>query len=356
MTTICRPRVVISHRPFAETLALLEPHAEVIHNNTDASWPTPILRAQARDAVALMAFMPDTLKAADLVHFPKLRIVAGALKGYDNFDVDFLAEQGVWVTNVPDLLTDPTADLGVALLLALARQLLPADAHVRSGRFAAWQPLFYGQGIAGKTVGIIGMGAVGCALARRLAPFGATILYYDHKPRPLADDATMAARPADLATVIAAADYLFPLTHLYAQTYHQIDAARLASMKASAFIINIGRGSLVDERAVADALAAGRLAGYGADVFEMEDWAIEKRPRQIDPRLLEMRDKTVFSPHIGSAVSDIRQQIEHQAALNIVDYLTGTRPRGAVREIATLSADAERQASGQIHVGVSGGL
>lgn len=315
-----KPLVVITHRPFPQTLTLLEPYAKLVYNDSDRSWSPDYLREVAAQASALMVFMPDCIRAADLDDFPNLQVVACALKGHDNFDVAAMARRGIAFSVVPDLLTDPTADLGVALLLALARHLLPADKHMRSGSYVGWQPLFYGQGIAGKTVGIIGMGKVGQALARRLHPFGANIIWCDHKPQPGAKLPPGAAeRPLD--QVVAESDYLFPLTHLYSETYHLIDAPRIARMKPSAFLINIGRGSLVDEGAVAEALAAGRLAGYGADVFEMEDWAIDSRPRSIPARLLEMQDKTVFTPHIGSAVIEVRQAIEEYAARNIIAVL-----------------------------------
>lgn len=327
-----KPLVVVTHRPFPQTLALLEAHADVICNDSDRSWSVEHLRRVGADASALLVFMPDSLRAADLDHFPRLSIVAAALKGYDNFDVDALAARNIWFTIVPDLLTDPTADLGVALLLALGRNLLPADQHVRSGEFTGWQARFYGQGIAGKTVGIIGMGKVGQALARRLHPFGARIVYSETKP-VAAELLPPDAQLRTLDQVVAESDYLFPLTHLYAQTRHHVGRERLAQMKPSAFLINIGRGSLVDEAAVADAIESGRLAGYGADVFEMEDWALASRPRRIDARLLAMRDKTVFTPHIGSGVIDIRLAIETYAARNIIAVLGGGEPQGAVRAL-----------------------
>lgn len=328
-----KPTVVITHRPFPETVAALEPYANVVWNDSDRTWPREVMMQKAAGAAAIMAFMPDSLRSEDLDHLPRLRIVAGALKGYDNFDVAAMASRGIWFTNVPDLLTEPTADLGVALLLALARNLFPADRHVRSGEFNGWQPRFYGKGIADMVIGIIGMGAVGRALAKRISPFGARIIYHDHKPIDASELAAIGASEASLDTVITNADYLFPLTHLYPATYHLLDHARLAAMKPTAHIVNIGRGALVNESAVADALSAGRLAGYAADVFELEDWNIEERPRHIDPRLIAMGDRTVFAPHIGSAVTAVRRQIEADAGANIIDALLGRRPRGAVVDL-----------------------
>lgn len=328
-----KPLVVITHRPFPQTVELLSAHATVICNDSDTSWSPEHMLEVAAKAEAMMVFMPDCIGADELTHFAHLKIVACALKGYDNFDVDAMAQRGIWCSIVPDLLTDPTADLGVALLLALGRNLLSADQHVRSGNFVGWQPRFYGLGIAGKTVGIIGMGKVGQALARRLSPFGARIVFCDHKPTDMAL-LPPGCECLPLERVVAESDYLFPLMHLYPETLHFIDRNRLQQMKPGAFLINIGRGSLVDENAVADAIAAGHLAGYGADVFEMEDWALPSRPRSIAPRLLAMPERTVFTPHIGSGVTAVRIAIEEYAARNIIAVLRGEAPQGAVRGLS----------------------
>jgi phosphonate dehydrogenase len=328
-----KPQIYITHKPFPETLALLQPYGRVIWNDSEQSWPPEKIHTAREAADAIMVFMPDSLGAADVAGLPYLKIVAGALKGHDNFDVDALAERGIWFSNVPDLLTVPTAELGVGLLIGLARHLLPSDTFVREGRFSGWVPRFYGRGLAGSTVGIIGMGAVGRALAERLEPFGMRIVYFERKPQSADFSQGTKASCLPLDRVIAESDFLFPLTHLYRETHHLIGAAELAGMKPGALLINIGRGGLVDETAIADALESGHLAGYAADVFEMEDWLIKARPRTINPRLLAMRSKTLFTPHTGSAVTEVRMAIERTAALNIIDVLSGKPPRNAVRNI-----------------------
>lgn len=325
-----RPRVLVTHWVHPSIPACLAPHAEVIANTSRATWrPTDVLE-RARDCDAMMAFMPDAVNEAFLEACPRLRIVAAALKGPDNFDIAACTRRGVWFTLVPDLLTAPTAELAVALLLGITRCVLAGDDHVRGGAFSGWRPTLYGTGLAGRTLGIIGMGAVGRAIVARLAPFGMRVLYADPQAAPL--PAGTVAEHADLRTVIAASDVLMPLTHLTPDTYHLIDAAALATMKAGACLVNVGRGSLVDEKAVADSLARGHLAGYAADVFELEDWAIAGRPRHIDPRLLADRARTLFTPHLGSAVDEVREAIALEAAANIVDVLQGRRPRGAVND------------------------
>lgn len=288
--------------------------------------------AEARQCDAMMAFMPDCVDEDFLRQCPRLEIVAAALKGPDNFDIDACTRHGVWFTLVPDLLTIPTAELAVALLLGLTRRVLAGDDHIRSGNFSGWRPELYGAGLTGRTAGIIGMGAVGRALAERLAAFRMHIIYCD--PQDVALPAGVNAGRTDLVSVVARSDFLFPLTHLNRDTHHMISRTALAAMKPGAYLVNVGRGSLVDEEAVSEALKAGHLAGYAADVFEMEDWALLSRPRAIHPALLADRGRTLFTPHIGSAVDEVRLAIAMEAAWNIVDVLEGRRPRGTMNDPA----------------------
>jgi phosphonate dehydrogenase len=283
---------------------------------------------RARDAQAVMTFMPDWVDEAFLAACPGLRVVAGALKGYDNFDVDALRRHGVWFTIVPDLLTVPTAELAIGLVLALARKVLPGDELVRGGRFQGWRPVLYGDGLAGRTAGLIGMGALGRAVARRLAGFEMRLLYVDEKE--VAPDEESSATRVELPELLTRSDYVLSFAPLTPRTFHLLDAAALARMRPGSYLVNVGRGSVVDEDAVAAALASGRLAGYAADVFEMEDWARADRPKQIPASLLEDRDRAVFTPHLGSAVSEVRKQIALWAARSILEALGGARPRGAV--------------------------
>jgi phosphonate dehydrogenase len=303
-----RPRVVITQRVFPETEALLAPHAELI-----AGAPT-------QDADALMVFMPDSLDAEFLEKCGRLKIVAAALKGCDNFDIAACTRLGIWFTIVPDLLTEPTAELALALLLGLARNVSAGDRLIRSGHFQGWRPILYGEGLAGGTVGIIGFGAVGRALARMLQGFSCAVRYHD-----AAAEGSIA-----LDELLASSDFVLPLLPLTPETLHLLDRAALGRMKRGAYLINVSRGSVVDEAAVADALESGQLAGYAADTFEMEDWARADRPREINPRLLRLADRTLFTPHLGSAVVSARRAIERAAAGNILQVLRGERPDGAI--------------------------
>ncbi len=331
-----KPRVLITHWVHEPVIEFLQKRCEVVANRTRQTWSREQVLVEAQRSDAMMAFMPDTVNDAFLAECPRLKIVAAALKGPDNFDIKACTRRGVWFTLVPDLLTVPTAELAIALLLGITRRVLEGDMHVRSGEFQGWRPELYGTGMTGRTAGIIGMGAVGRAIAVRLAAFGVKVIYAD--PDAVKMPAGVAVEHADFETVVAESDFLLPLTHLNRDTYHMIGARALALMKRGSYLINVGRGSLVDEAAVAAFLAAGHLAGYAADVFELEDWALESRPRVVHPKLLANRTHTLFTPHIGSAVDDVRQQIAMEAACNIVEALEGRRPRGAMNNIDPVQA------------------
>jgi phosphonate dehydrogenase len=325
-----RPRVFLTNRVFSETIRFLEKLGVVDANLSDEPISGQEFLTRASQASAMMVFMNDSMDAALLDQCPKLRVVAAALKGGDNFDVAACTARGIWFTIVPDLLTIPTAELAVALVLGLARKVLAGDRLIRSGKFAGWRPVLYGAGLFGKTAGIAGMGALGRALAQRLSAFGMRIVYADPVALPAAMEKQQAAVRAEPTDLFAASDFVFLAMPLTPGARHFVDAAMLSRMKPGAILVNVGRGSLVDEAAVADALARGNLAGYAADVFEMEDWARVDRPRSIHPALLAQADRTLFTPHLGSAVAETRLEIELRAARNIADALAGRRPADAI--------------------------
>jgi phosphonate dehydrogenase len=203
---------------------------------------------------------------------------------------------------------------------------------VRSGAFAGWRPGLYGAGLDGAAVGIVGMGKVGRAIARRLAGFGSVLAYSDPAPLPAGDEGALGLTRRSLEALLANSDAVVVAAPLAAGTLHLIDAAALARMKPGAFLVNVGRGSVVDEAAVADALESDRLAGYAADVFEFEDWARPDRPRAIEPRLLAQPSRTLFTAHQGSAVDAVRRDIAMAAARAVVQALNGEVPDGALND------------------------
>lgn len=323
--------ILVTHRIFPETAALLRPLGDVRVPDVER-FDEGGLRALLPSARAAMIFMPDRVDARFLQAAPQLSIVAAALKGFDNIDVDACADRGVWVSIVPDLLTAPTAELAIGLMIGLARHLRAADSYVRSGNFCGWTPRFYGASIENSTVGIVGMGAVGHAVAKRLGGFDCRILFCD----PRADAARAAALPAEprsLEALLAESDIVVLCLPLSAATVHLLYAGRLALMKPGALLVNPARGSLVDEAAVADMLRDGRLGGYAADAFALEDLSRPDRPRAIPPALLA-HPCTFFGAHIGSATIAARKAIEACAAANIVDALSGRVPRDAINPVA----------------------
>lgn len=325
-------RVVVTHRVHSEVLDLLARSCEVVPNQTPDSLAREELLDRCRAANALLVFMPDHVDEELLRHSPRLAIVAGAFKGYDNIDIEACTARGIWVTYVEDLLTAPTADLAIGLLLALDRHLLAGDRHVRSGRHRGWRPELYGGGLAGRQIGIIGMGALGRAVARRLHAFDARLLYTDPNPLPAADELELDAQSVRLEILLNRSTAVVIAAPLTAQTRHLIGREALRRLSEGALLVNVGRGSVVDENAVADALAAGRLGGYAADVFAFEDRSDPTRPRAIPPALLA-QERTLFTPHLGSAVADVRRQIELAAAHSILDVRAGKPPAVSVNTV-----------------------
>jgi phosphonate dehydrogenase len=316
-----RPKVIVTNWVHEPVIARLGAVAEVEANATREPWSADEVRARCRDADAMVAFMTDCVDADFLAACPRLKIIACALKGFDNFDVQAVRDAGVALSIVPDLLTEPTAELAVGLAIALGRNILAGDRRMREGTFQGWRPTLYGFGLDGAVVGVIGLGAVGSAIAARLQGFGCRLIGHDPSapaPRGVA--------ACGLDELVASSDLIILAAPLTPLSRHLIDRSAIAAMKPGARLVNVGRGSTVDERAVADALEDGRLAGYAADVFELEDWGLPDRPRSVDPRLLA-HPATVFTPHLGSAVDAVRVAIALRAADNVIDVLTGVPAR-----------------------------
>jgi phosphonate dehydrogenase len=327
---VTRAKVVITHWVHDEVIELLERSCTVVANRSRETHSRDEILRRSRDAEALMAFMPDRIDEDFLDACPRLRIIAAALKGYDNFDVTACTRRSVWLTIAPSLLTEPTAELAVGLLLGISRNIPAGDRLVRSGEFRGWQPVLYGKSLAGATVGVVGMGAIGQAVAGRLAAFGSRVIYSD--PRALDPEAERALGLVrhPLEDLLAESDFILVTAPLTAQSRHILDAAALARVKPGGYLVNIGRGSVLDEAAVAAALSSGQLAGYAADVYEFEDRERPDRPLGIHPALLACPDKTLFTPHLGSAVEGVRLQIELEAARAILSVLGGAEPVGAI--------------------------
>jgi len=313
-----RPRVVVTRLIPREALELLATHATVDANAADVGYTPAELVSHARAADAIVALLTDRIDEPLLAQCPKLKVVANVAVGYDNVDVAAAARQGVVVTNTPGVLTDATADFAWALLLALTRNVLPADRYVRDGRFREWMMMeFHGAELAGRTLGIAGFGRIGQAVARRGRGFGMHVLYTNPRRVAAAIEEETGALFVDKATLIAASDVLSLHVPLTPATRHFLGAPEFALMKSSAFVINTARGPVIDEAALAQALSSGAIRGAGLDVFEREP--------AVDPELLAAPN-TVLAPHIASATTETRTRMALMAVENVVAILAGRPP------------------------------
>lgn len=327
-----RPKVLATHWLQPEAASFLREFADLDMPSDGEVFSPAEIRARGREADALMVCMADLVDASLLDACPRIRVVAAAVKGGNNIDVIECTRRGIWVTVCPDLLTAPTAELVVGMMIALGRRLNQAQRSLRDG-FHGWRPRLFGPGLAGRTTGLVGMGRLGRAVARRLSGFEMTLLYHDPQALSATEELSLGVARRELDELLSQSDYVVLLAPLTAATRHLIDRLRLSAMQPEAMLINCARGSIVDEAAVAAALGSGRLAGYAADVFAMEDWSLPGCPSAIDPGLLEQPDRVVLTPHIGSAVDEFRQRISMATAEQIKAVFEGQRPDLAINDL-----------------------
>ncbi|QEU10889.1 phosphonate dehydrogenase [Dermabacter vaginalis] len=326
-----RPVVVLTHRVHPQILDVLGERCKVIANQSDDSLSADEVRRRAAEADGLMVFMPDRINADFLDGCPQLQVVAGALKGHDNIDIEACTDRGIWFTRVEDLLTEPTAELAVGLLIGLARHIVAGDRAVRAGK-PGWRPTLYGSTLVGSTIGIVGAGRLGRGVARMLTGFDARLLCCDPAPASPAGEEVPQMERVELPELLERSDSVIVCAPLDDSTLHLLDRDRLESLRPGALLVNVGRGSVVDERAVAGLLRSGHLGGFAADVFEFEDLSRPDRPAAIPEELIDMGDRTLFTPHLGSAVASARLRIEEHAARAILQALDGQVPDGAVNQ------------------------
>ena len=314
-----RPHVLVSRAIFPEIIDRLAQHFDVEANQADELWPRDefIRRLQGKQGVfttGVERIDADVLKAC-----PGLKICANMAVGYNNFDVPAMTAAGVLATNAPGVLTETTADMGFALLMAAARRVTESEHFLRAGKWDRWAyDMMIGQDVFGSTLGILGMGRIGQAVARRGAlGFGMNVNYHNRSRLPEAEEAAVKARYVGKEELLKTADHLVLVVPYSAESHHSIGAAELALMKPTATLVNIARGGIVDDVALAKALREGRLAAAGLDVFEGE-------PR-VHPDLLACSN-VVLTPHIGSATVPTRKAMANLAVDNLIGYLTGGKP------------------------------
>ncbi|WP_428526073.1 NAD(P)-dependent oxidoreductase [Roseibium sp.] len=322
-------KIVVAQPVENDVINDLSVFGSVFMNDGPAPLTMDDLRRHSSNAVALMAFMTECVDEDFLKACPDLQIVAGALKGFDNIDVDACTRRNIAVTIVPDLLTEPTAELAIGLMIGVSRHMISADQYVRSGQFSGWRPRFYGGSIHGATVGIVGAGRVGQAVLKLLSGFRCERIYFDQTPLPADKEQALGATYSPLDELKARSDFVVLALPLTDATMGLVDESFISDMKQGSYLINPARGSLVVESAVAKALETGHIAGFAADVFETEDWARTCRPDEVHPSLMHS-DRTMLTPHIGSAVTDVRRAIVRSAADSIKSVLKGNVPATAI--------------------------
>jgi glyoxylate reductase len=313
-----RPRVFVTRQLPGEALGRLSKQVELRVWEDELPPPREALLEGARGVGGLITLLTDRIDAPLLESTPSLRAVSNVAVGYDNIDVAACTARRIAVGNTPGVLTETTADFAFALLMGLARRVAEADAYVRAGKWRTWSPtLLLGADVHGTTLGIAGLGQIGAAMARRARGFGMRVLYVNRHPRPELE-AELGLWRVDKATLLAESDFLSLHVPLTPQTRHWLGRAELAAMKPGAMLINTARGSVVDQAALAEALANGPLGGAALDVTEPE-------PLPMDSPLLKLPN-VLIAPHIASASHATRGRMASMAVDNLLAALDGRRP------------------------------
>ncbi|HUW38851.1 MAG TPA: D-glycerate dehydrogenase [Rhodocyclaceae bacterium] len=311
-------KILVTRAVFPEVLARLAAHFEVDYHDFDEPLAPSALAARLADKAGALTMPTDRVDAELLAACPQLRAVCNGAVGHNNFDLEAMSRAGVMATNTPGVLDDTTADLAWSLLLASARRVVAADQWVRAGRWDGWRLQgWLGQDVHHATLGILGMGRIGQAVARRAAGFSMRVIYHNRHRLPEANERECNATWVDKTTLLSDADFLVLVLPYTPGSHHIIGAAELALMKPGAHLINIARGGIVDDDALIGALAARRIGGAGLDVFEGEP--------TLDPRFFAL-DNVVLTPHIGSASAATRMKMAMLAADNLIAALTGGHP------------------------------
>ncbi|MBA4263114.1 MAG: D-glycerate dehydrogenase [Comamonadaceae bacterium] len=313
-----RPAILIARAVFPEVVARLREHFEVETNDTDEPFTPAQLVQRLQGKVGALTTGSERISAELLAACPQLRVVCNIAVGYNNFDVAALTAARVLATNTPDVLTETTADFGFALLMATARRISESEHFLRAGRWNRWAlDMFAGAEVHGSTLGILGMGRIGQAIARRGAHgFGMQVIYHNRSRLDAATEAECKARYVSKDQLLAQADHLILVLPYSAGSHHAIGAAEIAQMKPSATLVNIARGGIVDDAALAAALRERRIAAAGLDVFEGEP--------KVHPDLLTVPN-VVLTPHIASATMPTRMAMANLAADNLIGFLTQGR-------------------------------
>jgi glyoxylate reductase len=318
---MAKPRVLVTRPVQQKALEEIAKHCVISSYAVDEPMPEGVLRDAIKEVEAVMP-CGMRLSGETIAVAPRLRVVANIGAGYDNIDIDACSRRGILVTNTPDVLSESTADLAFALLLSTARRVVEGDRFVREGKWRRWEwNAHWGAELSGKTIGLYGCGRIGQAVARRARGFSMRVIYHTRNRLCLDVERELRAELVNFPTLLRKSDFLSIHVPSTPETRRSIGASELAQMKPSAFLINTGRGNLVDEAALVKALQGGQLRGAGLDVFENEP--------AVHSQLLEMNN-VVLLPHIGSATEETRLNMVLLAATNLIQALEGKRPQNLV--------------------------
>jgi glyoxylate/hydroxypyruvate/2-ketogluconate reductase len=319
-----KPRVLVARQIFPEVLARLRQHFDVSTNDAPLDWPSDELLARLQGHQGVFVAATEPIDATLVAACPDLKAVCSMAVGYNNIDVAACTARGITVTNAPDVLTETTADFGFSLMLAAARRITESEHFLRSGQWQRWSHDFFcGADVHGTTLGILGMGRIGQAIARRGAlGFDMKVIYHN-RSRLAADlEAPLGARCVDKDSLLREADHLVIVVPYSKASHHAIGAAELSQMKSTATLTNVARGGVVDDAALAQGLADKRIAAAALDVFEGEP--------AVHPALLGVPN-VVLTPHIASATQATRMKMATLAADNLIAVLNGRAPLTPVR-------------------------
>jgi glyoxylate reductase len=318
-----RPKVYVTRKVPEQALEILRSVATVsVWDREDVPPPRQVILRELAQADGVFSLLTDRIDAEVMAAAPRLKVISNFAVGFDNVDIPAATKRGIVVTHTPDVLTETVADFTICLMLAAARRLVEADRYTRDGKWKTWEPLLLaGQDIHHATLGLIGLGRIGAAVARRAQGFGMRVLYYDVVRREdLESSLSITYRSLD--DVLRDSDVISVHVPLSEQTRHLIGRAQFALMKNTAVFVNTSRGPVVDQRALAEALTSRRIFAAGIDVFEQE-------PVSSDDPLLKL-DNVIVVPHIASASIPTRIRMATLAAENLVAVLQGKRPPNPV--------------------------
>jgi glyoxylate reductase len=314
-----QPKVVITRRLPGVSLSRIGEKAKAVLPDRDGPMPRKELLGKVRGASGVLSTLADRIDAPFMDAAGKtLRVVSNFAVGVNNIDVAEATRRRIRVCNTPDVLTEATADLGFGLLLAAARRFSESERFLREGKFTGWDPWgFLGVSVFGKTLGIVGMGKIGSAVAGRARGFEMRVLYHDRNRLPKERESALQVRYAGLEDLLSASDFVVICVPLTPETRGMVGRDRLRRMKKESVLVNVSRGEVVDEKALAEALLAGRIFAAGLDVYEKEP--------KIHPRLLRAPN-AVLLPHVGSATTQAREGMGELATENLLAVLSGDDP------------------------------